>query len=70
MTCRLMPYPGRRDGTDRRPYDRCPNRESDPLPRYSPQDQTVYVDDITTGFDETGMAKDAFGNSMIGMNAF
>ena len=36
----------------------------------SPQDQTVYVDDITTAVDETGMAKDAFGNPMIGKGAF
>jgi hypothetical protein len=36
----------------------------------SPQSQTVYVDDIATAVDETGMAKDAFGNPMIGKGAF
>jgi hypothetical protein len=36
----------------------------------SPQSQTVYVDDITTAVDETGMTKDAFGNPMIGTTAF
>jgi hypothetical protein len=36
----------------------------------SPQSQTVYVDDITTAVDETGMTKDTFGHPMIGMAAF